>query len=416
MMKRNVFTPLRNRSYRTFFLSQIFADLGNWLDLLAIGALITFTWNLGLAANSAAVIAMGAPFLFVGPLASVWVDRLSCRTVLLLSTGLRILVIAGFLLAPNLYVLLPLIFLKSSLASVIEPARQSMLRHLVDQEEMAEASSLGQMVNNGMKMIGPALGGLLLTYSSTTAVFAVEGVLFVIALLIMLRLPFIPAAAVNRELDGKPSFTREVTEGIRFLFGNRLMRSAVMIVGLSMFIIFLYDGFFPPLIKLLGLDVMDYGLVTAALGCGSVCGALLVGQFTAWRRNPILFMAFGRIVSGLQLLIVAGGAIYGIGYGNTIFWVINFAFAGAVGVGMTVPYAYLIQTQTPPELIGRVSAVAMAVQGIAILTAPSIGAVLGEWLGLGWVFGLAGALTVLLGVASTLQSREKKDLTVSVRS
>jgi MFS family permease len=414
-MKRNVFTPLTNRSYRTFFFAQVFGDLGNWLDLLAIGALITFTWNLGLTANSAAVIAMGAPFLFVGPLASVWVDRLSSRTILLISTWFRILVIMGYLLAENLYVLLPLIFLKSCFASISEPARQSMLRQLVKEEEMAEASALGQMVSNGMKMIGPALGGFLLTYSSPDAVFAVEAILFGIALLIMLRLPRVPAASKQKEGEQR-QYMREVKEGIEYLFGNRLIRSAVMIVGLSMFIIFLYDGFFPPLVELLGLRVLDFGLIFSALGGGSVCGALLMGQFTGWRRQPLLTMAIGRLVSGLLLVIVAGGVVYGFASGNTIFWLIYFAITGAVGVGMTVPYGYLLQTQTPPELIGRVSAVAMAIQGVAILTAPSVGAILGELLGLGWVFALAGALTLLLGLASMWEGKEKKDLTVSVRS
>ncbi|MGE7270757.1 MFS transporter [Brevibacillus panacihumi] len=411
-MKRHVFSPLSNRSYRTFFFSQVFTDLGNWLDLLALGALITFTWKLGLEANSAAVIAMGAPFLLIGPFASVWVDRLSSRMVLLHSTFLRILVIIGFLLAENLYMLLPLIFLKSALASISEPARQSLLRHLVPTEEMAEASALGQMVSNGMKMIGPAIGGLLLTFSSPAAVFAVEGVLYLIGWVIMLALPRVQAAA-DYSRDEKHGFLRDVAEGVRFLFGNPLIRSAVMIVGLSMFIIFLYDGFLPPLVQALGMDTLGYGLVTGAVGAGSVLGALLTGQFTQWRNWPILFMAVGRIVSGLLLLVAAAGVLYGFAHGNTALWVVIFAVTGAVGVGMTVPYAYLLQTQTPKELIGRVSAVAMAVQGIAIFTAPSLGAILGKWLGLGWVFVLAGGFTVLLGAASMWRAQEKKSLTSS---
>lgn len=411
-MKRHVFSPLSNRSYRTFFFSQLFTDLGNWLDLLAVGALITFTWKLGLEANSAAVIAMGAPFLLIGPVASVWVDRLSSRFVLLLSTFLRMLVIVGFLLADHLYMLLPLIFLKSTLASISEPARQSLLRQLVPTEEMAEASALGQMVSNGMKMIGPAIGGLLLVVSSPSAVFAVEGVFFLIAWFIMLALPRVPAAAA-KEQEKKQGFRQNVTEGVRYLFGNSLLRSAVMIVGLSMFIIFLYDGFFPPLVQALGLDALGYGLVTGAVGAGSVLGALLTGQFTQWRNWPILFMAVGRIVSGFLLLVAAAGVLYGFAHGNTVVWVVIFAVTGAVGVGMTVPYTYLLQTQTPPELIGRVSAVAMAVQGIAIFTAPSIGAILGKWLGLGWVFVLAGGFTLLLGAASMWRVQEKKNLTSS---
>lgn len=396
-MKLNVFTPLQNRSYRTLFLAQLFADLGNWLDLLALNALISFTWNLGLDANAALVICMGAPFLFIGPLVSVWVDRIPSKVVMLACTVLRLFVIVGFFFTENLYILLPLVFMKSALASAFEPARQSMLRSLVSREVMAEASSLGQMVLNSMKIIAPTLGGLLLTLSTPSIVFAVEGILYLFSIIAMLFLPSIPNQDVNK-LTAKSHFRTEFLEGFHYIFNKPVMRSAVSIVGFSTFIIFLYDGFFAPLITTLGIDTLGYGLITSSFGIGSVIGALMAGQFTKWREQPLLFMAVGRVFSGFLLLGVGCGSYLGFAHGNTFYWFVHFTLSGAVGVAMTVPYSYLLQTETPPDLIGRISSVSMAIQGVAIFTAPSFGAAIGDWLGLGAVFLIAGGLMMSLGI------------------
>ncbi|GGE08848.1 hypothetical protein GCM10011571_07690 [Marinithermofilum abyssi] len=67
-MNRSVFVPLTIRSYRQLFTAQVFSDLGNWFDFIAIEALIVYHWGLGAGALAAFAVTMGIPMDFNGSL------------------------------------------------------------------------------------------------------------------------------------------------------------------------------------------------------------------------------------------------------------------------------------------------------------------------------------------------------------
>jgi hypothetical protein len=63
-----------------------------------------------------------------------------------------------------------------------------------------------------------------------------------------------------------------------------------------------------------------------------------------------------------------------------------------------VPYGYVVQVETPPELLGRVFATAGGIQNAFLLMAPPLGAMLAELWGVGFVFTAAGIALALLGL------------------
>ena len=63
-----------------------------------------------------------------------------------------------------------------------------------------------------------------------------------------------------------------------------------------------------------------------------------------------------------------------------------------------MPYGYVVQVETPPELLGRVFATAGGIQNAVLLLAPPVGAVLAERWGVGVVFTAAGIALALLGL------------------
>jgi hypothetical protein len=71
---------------------------------------------------------------------------------------------------------------------------------------------------------------------------------------------------------------------------------------------------------------------------------------------------------------------------------------GLSAAAVFVPYGYVVQVETPPELLGRVFATAGGIQNAFILIAPPLGAVLAELWGVGFVFTAAGIALALLGL------------------
>ncbi|WP_433745801.1 MFS transporter [Falsibacillus pallidus] len=398
MKDLQTFSIFKMKNFRTLFFVQVLSSFGNWLDLLAVNALISFEWGLDLRANAAAVVMMFLPYIVIGPLSSVWVDRWDKKKILMMTTFVRAGVAVGYFFAPGLWVLLLLIFLKTSLASIFEPARQAAARSVVPDPYLAQASSISQMVLNVTKIVAPLVGGGMLSVAHPQLVFMAEGVLYGAAFLLLFCLPALEAAK-ERNLSSSTSYWEELKEGFSLIRSNRILSTAIWITSISMFIIFLYDSFFAPLSLSLGLDKTGYGLLSSALGAGSVTGAFLCGFFNRWKRNPLLFMSIGRVVSGTFMLVVGVGC-YGFAHGNILFWIVIFAIIGCVGTALFVPYGYILTTETPQHLLGRISAFSTAVQSAASLFAPIIGASLGHWFGLASVFITSAISFILLGSIS----------------
>ena len=163
-MNAGIFKPLTFRSFRSLFGAQVFSDLGNWLDFLAVQVIVAYQWGLDETAIAAVIVVIGLPWVIIGPFASVFVDRLPKKQMMITCLVLRILFVMGLFFAPNLYMLLLFLFLKGTVAAVYDPARQSAIRHTVPEEQLPEAVTLSQLSLNTMKVVGPALGGLSLIH------------------------------------------------------------------------------------------------------------------------------------------------------------------------------------------------------------------------------------------------------------
>src|SRR5215207_3830624 len=105
---------MRDPRLRRLLIAQVPADLADWLDFVALGALVAFHWHLGAPALAAVTLALGLPYVVLIPLLGVIVDRADLRLVLVASNLGRAAATAAFAFAPNLATLLVLAALKSS--------------------------------------------------------------------------------------------------------------------------------------------------------------------------------------------------------------------------------------------------------------------------------------------------------------
>ncbi|MGA5687979.1 MFS transporter [Cytobacillus pseudoceanisediminis] len=402
-MKPGIFKPLKLKSFRSLFGAQLFSDLGNWLDFIALQVIVAYHWGLDETAIASVIIVLGLPWVIIGPFASVFVDRLPKKTVMIVCLLLRIVFVGGLFYAPNLYILLLFVFLKGTVSALYDPARQSAIRMIVPDSMLPEAVTLSQLSVNTMKIAGPALGGGIIAVFGPKSPFLFEAAGFFAAIIFLLFLPSLTSfegsdKRMAEDYTVKTSYWKEFSEGIKHIFHTPLLRVSIILSSAAFFIIFLYDGLFIFIAKQIGFNEGNFGLLISAVGAGSVAGSLLLGHWTGWNRKPVHLMSSSAILSGTFIVAVGLG---GLGFLNfpPLVWIIGACLLGLLGAGESVPYGYVLQSETPKQMMGRVSAAAMSLQTFSMLIAPAAGAFLAKQLGASFVMIGAGLATTLLGSA-----------------
>ncbi|USK36031.1 MFS transporter [Bacillus sp. F19] len=399
-MKAGLFKPLKVPAYRSLFGAQVFSDLGNWLDFIALQVIIAYHWHHGEGAIAALITIMALPWVLIGPFASVFVDHLPKKKVMLICLLFRLVFVIGLFFSPSLHILLLFVLLKGIAAALYDPARQSAIRMTVSEEQLPEAVTLSTLSVNSMKIIGPSLGGLLIALYGVRSPFIAEIIGFAAAIGFLAFLPELKTEAVHNEKE-KKSYLHELKEGISHINRTALLRASILFASLSFFIIFLYDGLFIFIIQKLGFDDGSFGVVMSAVGFGSVIGSLIIGQWTAWKNRSLRFMAIATLFSGIFIVMTGLGGLKVFVLDHWV-WFTSAFMLGLLGSVSSIPFGYLLQSETPKELMGRVSAAAMALQTLAMLSAPTAGAIIANWIGSASVLVYAGAATIVLGALAAI--------------
>lgn len=167
-----IWRPLSVKAFRQLYIGQVLSDLANWLDFIALSALIVYTWNHGSMAVAALSICIGLPYVIVGPLMSVRLRNLSGKSLLIGCDILRAVFVLSMVWAPSLPVLLLFVLLKHSMTAVFDPVRQIAVKKIVDSNYLVQSSSLSQMSVHLTKILGPMAGGAIMAWLGTSVPFS----------------------------------------------------------------------------------------------------------------------------------------------------------------------------------------------------------------------------------------------------
>ena len=378
---------------RRLLLASLPADFADWLDYVAIIAVIVYTWGHGPVALAALAVTLTLPYVLIGPVLATWVDRTEIRRVLLLSNLGRGVLTLGLAAVPNLELLLVVVFLRAVVDSAFTPAKQAAIQLATPGPLLMAANGLHQGVNQTSKILGPAVGGLLIAAMPAQGVFVINAVLSLVAFAVLLGLR-LPERALPAELH--ENFWQRLTGGIAEFARNGKLLVVLAFAASAHFIWFLYDTQFAFLNELLGYDATVFGISIAASGAGGVLGAVLAGSVK--RMPPLLMMALpavlsGTVTIGLALAAQAGWSVPLPAYLATM------AVLGGTTIFMLVPYRAVVQAETPPDRIARVSAAGEAVMIVAMMAAPFIGSLIATGWGIPAPFLTGGVLLALLGIA-----------------
>ncbi|KUL72478.1 MFS transporter [Streptomyces sp. NRRL WC-3605] len=388
-----MFSSLRIRNYRLFFLGQAVSNTGTWMQRIAQDWLV-----LSLTGSATAVGITTAlqflPMLLLGLYGGVLVDRLPKRPTLIVTqsamalTGIALaaLTLTGHVQVWHVY----LAALFVGLATVLDnPARQSFVSEMVGPGQLQNAVSLNSANFQSARLVGPAVAGLMITGVGTGWAFLANGLSFVAPItgLLLMR------ARELHVVERAPRRKGQLREGLQYVAGRPDLIWTIVLAGfVSTF------GFnFPVFLSAFADDVFDagagsYSLFNTLMAVGSLAGALLAARRGTARMRVLIA---GAVAFGTMEIVAA------VAPSMWLFAVLMVPI-GMFGMTVNVTANSSIQMGTDPSMRGRVMALYMMVfMGGAPIGAPIAGWVTDAY---GVRAGLAsgGAVTAAAAVAVAL--------------
>jgi len=247
------------------------------------------------------------------------------------------------------------------------------------------------------KVAGPALGGLLVGFASPRVSFGVDAATFLVSAAILTRLKIDEPKRLEEEVEeAGAGFWFELREGIAYIAGRRALLISMAGFAAAIFLLLAFDSLAALAFRELGVGRALFGIAIAAIGAGGVLGAIAVGRY-AGGVNPFVLMGGGcALVGGLVALM--GLALVADLDAPAVTWTPVLLVIGVASAGVLVASPTILQKETPPELMGRVSTSAAALPTVCQLLGPIVGAALAEWQGVGFVFAVCGGGLAVLGL------------------
>jgi len=306
-VNRRMFSSLwKHRNYRLFFVGQVVSTSGTWMQNIAAAWLVLELTGSPVAVGVLA-LSKFLPFTLFSPFAGVLVDRMNPRRTVLATQAilmvtaatLAIVTLAGVATAGQVYALTAI----GGVALVVDaPARQALTFQMVGRSELSNAVALNSSVVNSARVVGPAVGGLVIATAGVGFCFALNAVSFVAVLagLFLVRARELVPLERGEELPRVLAGVRESLGYVRRTPLTAVVLGTVLVVSTFSFN---FNVLLPVLAKetlAAGPDV--FGVIAASFGAGALAGALVSASLG--RASPKVLLV-GTAGFGLAELLLA---------------------------------------------------------------------------------------------------------------
>ncbi|WP_026731520.1 MFS transporter [Fischerella sp. PCC 9605] len=370
--QKQVLPPaLRSRNYRLFFAGQGISLIGTWMTQTAtiwlVYSLTQSPLMLGVVGFSSQI-----PSFILAPFGGVFVDRFSRHRTLIgtqilsmiQSLALAILALTGVI---QIWQIIILSLFQGFINAVDAPARQAFVPDLVERrEDLANAIAINSTMFNGARLIGPAIGGLLVASVGAAYCFLIDGLSYIAVILALLAMKIKPRKIVV----SMNSPLQQIKEGFLYAFGFPPIRALLLLSALVSFFGMQYAVLVPVFAeKILQGNAQTLGFLMAATGVGALSGGI--------------YLASRKTVLGLGRLIAIAPAILGVGliaFSLSRFLPLSLFTMLFIGLGTILQVAAgntVLQTIVEDEKRGRV----MSLFTMAFLGTIPFGNLLGGALG-----------------------------------
>jgi DHA3 family macrolide efflux protein-like MFS transporter len=347
---------LRNRSLQILGIAESVSNIGNWITMLAVFSLIVFRGGGDVAQSSAVFLTGLLPTLLVSPLAGWLCDRFDRKWLMVGSELLSGLITSGLIFVDRLELIYGLLALQAVSMSIIAPARQASVPHLVARGDLTRANAFLQQLAGLIKIGAPMLAGALLAVMNPHIAIILDVISFALSAAILTRLPSLPPSGRTTcypAEDNRPLETPPLRTPISVLRTSWPLRFLFVLTFLAITVIIGFDVLSSVFVRdVLRGEAGLYGVLIGLIGLGTVAGMAVLmagkGQPNHWRD-----VLFGL---GLLAMIPASLALATrleqVGLARLLVGAC--CLLGGVGNGLiNVQAGTLLQLLSPSELLGR---------------------------------------------------------------
>jgi MFS family permease len=397
------------RDFRLLLFGQATSQLGTQVSGVAIPLLAVLTLEASALEVGIVSASSTVAFALIGLPAGAWLDRWRRRPILVASDVVRSILLATIPLAALFGVLtitqLVMVSLLTGFARVFfDVGMQSYIPSVTGRDKVLAGNSSVEMARASGQVVGPGLGGALVSLIGAASVVLIQAVTFAISaaslLAIRAREPVIPTQA------GRPRLWGQIREGLSFVARNRIFRATAICSGASNFSFAVASAVnFIFMSRTLGLSPTAIGLIIAAGSVTVIAGAAFTPKLSE-RLGSARIMWLSLLVAGPITLL---GPLAQPGW-LVVLIVVSIA-AGEFGqIIYAITNVSLRQRLCPERMLGRVNAtMRFLIMGLFPIGAV-VGGVLGELFGARETLWISGGIMLLSPLPVYLALRSVRDV------
>lgn len=304
-----IFQPFKKSRYFTaLFFGQLFSILGSSITMVIL-PIVVFELTNSTAMMGTMMALFMLPNVVMLPIAGILVDKLNRVHIMLTVDIIRFIImgVCSWLALTNqlnMTYLFILVFFMGLMDGVFLPAYSSVRAKVFTKDIRNAANSLTQVSQQGIRLFGPVLGGLIVTSLSAGWGFGLDALTYIVSMFFILNLRSLSFQKIPVNVQEKSSIKKDFIEGIDVI----KQQSWLWITILAFSFINICAGgvtqvLLPWLINIHHhFEPVVYGLILSSAGAGAIASGIIFGLRKEWRKRGILAYA-GVAVSGLALLL-----------------------------------------------------------------------------------------------------------------
>lgn len=365
---RRTFASLRFRNYRLYVVSQIISFSGTWMQSIALAWLVLQLTGSGTALGT--VMAMQfLPTLLLAPIGGMLADRFEKRRLIigtqtmagLLALTLGVITLTGVV---ELWMVYALAAGFGAVTALDNPSRQTFVMEMVGPADISNAVTLNSVVVNAARVIGPAIGGVIIATVGVGECFVVNAVSYVavVTAMFLIRTDQLHPSARSARAP------RQLRDGFRYAWGEPTLRTTLVMLAIIGTLTFEFSTTLPLLAEFtFGAGSTGLAIMTSLMGVGAVIGGLVVASIGPPTPTRLVAVAAGfGLAVGLIAMMPTIELVY-----------VAMPLVGAASVSMIAISNATLQLSSDPKFRGRV----MSLFSVALIGSTPIGGPLVGWLG-----------------------------------
>ncbi len=353
-----------NKNLLLLLLGRMISDMGTGIQIVIMPLYII---DAGGSASTVGLFSFLSlmPTLLAYPFAGVIGDRLNRKTIMVMTDISSALAILGLAFAAysnkmSLTLLLAVQVIVSLLNGLFDPATKGMLPQLVDQEKLTGANSTVASLRTLSGLLSPVIGAALYVKMGIAVLFFINGISFLLSGCCSILIRYMH---VKRESAvGTPGFINDLSEGIRFIFANKI------IAKLCVFFLLIYALIQPiftvvlPLFFKTQLTYSDsqYGYLQMIIIIGALLGSILVAMLFGKEKKVTKPLVTGcsllfSTMLGFSILLFPQ-SLSELGKGTILYFSLLAGVLCLLSVAImfiNIPVQTFIQKETPDEYMSR---------------------------------------------------------------